>query len=88
MRNGRSAAVPGSKTVSMWPMSRTRGAAGAAVERGDDRVARGGRPGRAGRSTVAPRSARNAADPAPDLVDAGGRVAAAVDVDEALEVGR
>ena len=28
MRNGRSAAVPGSNTVSMWPISRTRGAAG------------------------------------------------------------
>ena len=28
MRNGRSAAVPGSKTVSMWPISRTRGPPG------------------------------------------------------------
>ena len=39
------------------------------------------------RSTVAPSADRNAGDPAADLVDAVRRVRAAVDVDEALEVG-
>ncbi len=39
------------------------------------------------RSTSAPSSARNDGHPAPDLVDAGLGVAAAVDVDQALEVG-
>ena len=44
IRNGRSAAVPGSKTVSMWPISSTRGRLGPAAERRDD-----GRPEAPGR---------------------------------------
>ena len=87
MRNGRSAAVPGSNTVSMWPMSRTRGAARRPVERADDRVAEAAaRVGpdvdvgaelaqEAGRPSARPRRRRRAC------------TTAAVDVDEALEVG-
>ena len=43
--------------------------------------------GRAGPRRVAPSPSRKPRGPAPDLVDAGRRVAPAVDVDEALEVG-
>ena len=46
------------------------------------------RPAGSGRvSTSAPELGQEVGDPAPDRVDAGRRVAAAVDVDEALEVG-
>ena len=84
IRNGRSAAVPGSNTVSMWPMSRTRGPSDRPVERADDRVRRSGPPGRAGRRRRRRARSRNAGDPAADLVDAGRRVRPAVDVDEPL----
>ena len=87
--NGRSAAVPGSKTVSMWPMRRTRGppAPGAPSQRPDDRRPERARPDRAGARPRRRCSVRNAGDEPADLVDAVGRVAAAVDVDEPLEVG-
>ena len=87
MRNGRSAAVPGSKTVSMWPMSsdarRRRPCRGTSPTTVSPK-----RPVGSGRtSTSAPELRQEAGRPATDLVDALGRVRAAVDVHEALEVG-
>ena len=87
MRNGRSAAVPGSNTVSMWPMSRTRGPPALPSNVADDRVAEaalgirpdldlGARARRGSRAVQRPTSSTPV-----------GRVAAAVDVDQALEVG-
>ena len=84
--NGRSAAVPGSNTVSMWPMqSRARAIRVGAVDLRDDRVAEAELVGvRRHRRPEGPEPVRR---PGADRVDAGLRVAAAVDVDEALEVG-
>ena len=70
-RTGRSAAVPGSNTVSMWPMHSSVGPVGVVARRcsADDRVARArGRWAR--RVTVAPRAAQPVGRPAADLVDA------------------
>ena len=87
--NGRSAAVPGSNTVSMWPMRSSRGAPG--VPRSPSQVPMTvppNRPDGSGRrSTRAPLSARNPATNEPTSSTPGGRVRAAIDVDEALEVG-
>ena len=82
MRNGRSATVPGSKTVSMWPISRTRGPPGPAVERADDRVAEPARRDPAGARRR--RRARSGTRPTqrPTSFTPVGRVAAAVDVDQ------
>ena len=86
MRNGRSAAVPGSNTVSMWPMSSDARPAGRCRGTSPTTVSPK-RPAGSGRtSTSAPSSRRKPAGPAPDLVDALRRVRAAVDVHEALEV--
>ena len=85
MRNGRAAAVPGSKTVSMWPMSSARGPPGATLEGGHDRVAQA--PGRV-RTTFDPRAevSQGGRRPAGDLVDAVPGVGAAVDVHERRQV--
>ena len=85
-RNGRIAAVPGSKTVSRWPIRSAAGATGCAVEGGHDRVAQlpgGIRPV----LHACPQLGQELARPATHLVDARGRVAPAIDVDEPLEVG-
>ena len=70
----------------MWPISRARGPparpSNVATTVSPSRPAGSGRD-----STVAPSSVRKAATQRPDLVDAVARVAAAVDVDEVLEVG-
>ena len=83
---GRSAAVPGSNTVSMCPMHSTVGPSGVGPdELADDRVAEAllvGVAGHGGAQAFEPLPR-----PAAHLVDARLRVRAAVDVDEALEVG-
>ena len=67
-------------------MSSTRGALGAAMERGDDR--RPEAPGRIGPDLDPGAQLREERrDEQPDLVDAVGRVAPAIDVDQPLEVG-
>ena len=88
IRNGRSAAVPGSKTVSMWPISRARGPPARPSNVATTVAPR--RPAGSGRiSTLGAELGRGtSADPAPDLVDAGRRVAPAVDVDEPCEIGQ
>ena len=87
IRNGRSAAVPGSNTVSMCPISRTRGPRG--VPENVPTTVAPYRPLGSGRtSTSAPIPSRIRRHPAPDLVDASGGVRPAVDVDEALEIAQ
>ena len=85
-RNGRSAAVPGRTPC---PCGRSAGrAARPAGRRTCATTVSPSRPAGSGRrSTSAPRSVEERGDPAADLVDAVGRVAAAVDVDEPREVG-
>ena len=86
MVNGRSAAVPGSKTVSRCPISRTFGAPCATLERGHDRVPESGL--RIGAIFDARTEfGEEGAGPATHLVHAFWRVAPAVDIDETLEVG-
>ena len=88
MRNGRFATVPSEKTVSMWPISRTRGPApGAPSNVSDDRVAVAAfrvRPALDGRAE--PPQLRR--DQVADLVDPGGRIAPAIDIAHALEIGQ
>jgi len=83
--NGRAAAVPSGKTVSRWPRRSARGRP-ARPEDGLDRVAED-----AGRVRVAGHLAAEAGQvpgrPGRHLVHAVARVAPAVDVDEALELG-
>ena len=78
---GAAPAVPSGKTVSMWPMSRTRGPPGASVERADDRVAEGRRSGRTLDRRAEPLEERGAVQ-RPTWSTPGLGVAAAVDVDQ------
>ena len=87
-RYGRCAAVPGSKTVSMWPMSSSRGPSPSS--RPTTRSpSRGPSPSGSwlrafdGRAEGCQRIGHEVGDP----VDAVGRVRAAVDVHELLELG-
>ena len=86
MRNGRSAAVPGSNTVSMWPISSDPRPAGPPSN--VPTTVSPSRPSGSGRySTGRPSSRRNAPVQRPTSSTPAGRVAAAVDVHQVLEVG-